>query len=84
MSCDNGPCVYIKGVESLYEIWLILKNQYKSFDLATQYNAISQIIYQTQFDFSTIAKYGKILKKSVAKYAKMRNLVPNWLSSSFF
>lgn len=40
--------------------------------------------YQTQYDFSIIAKYEEIIKKSTAKCTKMRNSMPSWLLSSFF
>ena len=51
LNCEEGPRVYIKGVESPHEIWSILKNQYESSDLATRDNAVSQMVHQTQSDF---------------------------------
>ncbi len=84
LNYEEGPCVHIKGVESLHEIWLILKNQYESSDLATRDNAVSQMVHQTQSDFSTIAAYGKVIKKGAAKCAEMGNPVSIWLLSSFF
>ena len=44
LNCEDGPCIHIKGVESPHEIWSILKNQYESSDLATQDNAVSQMV----------------------------------------
>ena len=84
MNCEDGPRVHIKGVESPHEIWSILKNQYESSDLATRDNAVSQMVHQTQSDFSTIAEYGEVIKKGAAKCAEMGNPVPSWLLSSFF
>ena len=84
LSCEDGPRVHIKGVESPHEIWSILKNQYESSDLATRDNAVSQMVHQTQSDFSTIAEYGEVIKKGAAKCAEMGNPVPSWLLSSFF
>ena len=55
LNCEEGPRVYTKGVESPHEIWSILKNQYESSDLATWDNVVSQMVHQTQSDFSTIA-----------------------------
>lgn len=52
-------------------------------DLATWDNAVAQIVHQTQLDFSTIAKYGELIKKSAAKCAKIRYLVPCLLLRSF-
>ncbi len=63
---------------------MVLKNQYESSDLATRDNAVSQMVHQTQSDFSTIAEYREVNKKSAAKYAEMGNPVPSWLLSSFF
>lgn len=34
LSCEKGPRVHIKGIESPHKICSILKNQYKSSDLA--------------------------------------------------
>ena len=84
LNCEDGPRVHIKGVESPHEIWSILKNQYESSDLATWDNAVSQMVHQTQSEFSTIAEYGEVIKKGAAKCAEMRNPVPSWLLSSFF
>ena len=84
LNCEDGPRVHIKGVESPHEIWSILKNQYESSDLATRDNAVSQMVHQTQSDFSTIAEYGEVIKKGAAKCAEMGNPVPSWLLSSFF
>ncbi len=84
LNCEEGPRVYIKGVESPHEIWSILKNQYESSDLATRDNAVFQMVHQTQSDFSTITEYGEVIKKGAAKCAEMGNPVPSWLLSSFF
>ena len=84
LNYEDGSYVHIKGVESLHEIWSILKNQYKSSNLATWDNAVSQRMHQTQSDFNTIAKYGEVIKKGAAKCAEMGNPVPSWLLSSFF
>ena len=84
LSYEDGPRIYVKGIESPHEIWSILKNQYESFDLATLDNTVSQMVYQTHSDFSTIAEYGEIIKKGAAKCAEMGNPVPSWLLSSFF
>ena len=46
LNCEDGPRVHIKGVESPHEIWSILKNQYKSSDLATPDNAVSQMVHR--------------------------------------
>lgn len=67
LNCEKCPQIHIEGMESLHEIWSILKNQSKSLDLATQNNVISQMIYQTQSDFSTITKYGEVFKKGTTK-----------------
>ena len=75
LNCEDGPRIHIKGVESPHELWSILKNQYKLSDLATQDNAISQMVHQTQSDFSIIAKYGEVTKKGAAKCAKIENPV---------
>lgn len=50
-----------------FVLWSILENQYESCDLATWDNAVSQMAHQTQSDFSTIAKYREVIKKSAAK-----------------
>ena len=84
LSCEDGPRVHIKGIKSPHEIWSILKNQYESSDLATWDNAVSQMIHQTQSNFSTIAEYGEVIKKGAAKCAEMGNPVPSWLLSFFF
>lgn len=55
---EEDPRIHIKGIKCLYEISLILKNNYKLFNLATYYNIVSQMVYHTQFDFSTIVIYG--------------------------
>ena len=50
---------------------------YESSDLATQDNVVSEMIHQTQSDFSTIAEYGEGIKKGAAKCAEMGNPVPS-------
>ena len=84
LNCEDGLCIHIKDVESPYEIWSILKNQYELSDLATWDNAVSKMVHQTQSDFSIIAKYKEVIKKGAAKCAKIRNLVSSWLFNSFF
>lgn len=84
LNCEDSCCVHIKGVKSLHEIWLILKNQYKLSNLASQDNAVSWMLRQTQSYFSTIAKYRKVIKKDAAKYIEIGNFVADWLLSSFF
>lgn len=40
-------------------------------NLATRDNTFSQIVYQTQSDFSTIVEYRKVMKEGAAKYTEL-------------
>ena len=84
LNYENGPWVYIKGVEVPNKMWSTLKRQYKAFNLATWGNSVSKMIRHTQSDFKAIAKYWKSIKQAVAKYAEMENSVASWLQSFFF
>ena len=94
LNCEDGPRVHIQGVENPNELLSTLKRQYKTSDLATQDNNVSQMIRHNQSDFKTIAEYGESIKEGAeywewikegaAKCAEMGNLVASWLQSFFF
>lgn len=42
------------------------------------------MVYQTQSDFSTIAKYEEVIKQGTVKCVEMGNCIPGWLLNSFF
>ena len=54
--------VCIKGMKDPNEMWSTLKRQYKTSDLATRDNPVSQMIFPTQVNFKTIAEYGESIK----------------------
>ena len=81
---EEGPREHIKGLDTIYAQWEMLKKQYGVSDLSTRDAALYAIARIQSSSYKSIQEYTKAIKKQQTILVNMGVGLPAWMLSSFF